>query len=230
MPKIVNHDEYRQEMLQKSFYYFGSKGYSNITMRDIAAELGISSGALYHYFPSKEDMLNDLIFWAGLKNVNEYIQRISAVENIRDRFDMVMVVLKKSCKFYQNILLLAFDKYRHTDIEKVNKDYDLFSKRFIDFISENLEISRQLAHSIFMYIIGIIFDSLAVGKVSEYNKQIDYFETILRPLILGTPEETEKAAQRFKETFSAFPINKFVPPNTTITKKRIKKPKLKSEQ
>ena len=157
MPKIVDHDKYRQEMLEKCFYFFGRNGYSNITMEDIADEIGVSKGTLYHYFPSKENMLRELISWAGIKNVSEYERRTSSIDSIDDRVDQIVFVLKESGEFYRNIMLLAVDMYRNTDIEQVKELYVFFSENFIGMISGRLNVSRELADSIFIHVIGVIF-------------------------------------------------------------------------
>jgi AcrR family transcriptional regulator len=223
MPKIVDHDKYRQEMLEKCFYFFGRKGYSNITMEDIADEIGVSKGTLYHYFPSKENMLRELIAWAGIKNVSEYERRTSSVDRINDRVDQIVFVLKESGEFYRNIMLLAVDMYRNADIKQVKELYDFFSEHFIGMISKRLNISWQFARSIFIHAIGIIFNSLALDEISEYNKQVDSLSVIIRPLIVDAPDYTEEAAQKFKEITSTFFMNKFVPPKTTAKKNKITK-------
>lgn len=61
MPKIVNHEQYRNELLEKSFDCFTSNGYSGLTMRDLAKHLGVSTGTLYHYFPSKVAIFEQLV-------------------------------------------------------------------------------------------------------------------------------------------------------------------------
>ncbi|MBF2065857.1 MAG: TetR/AcrR family transcriptional regulator [Calothrix sp. C42_A2020_038] len=61
MPKIVDHDLYRKELLNKCFDLFAQKGYASITMRQIAKELGVSTGTLYHYFPNKKSLFEHLV-------------------------------------------------------------------------------------------------------------------------------------------------------------------------
>jgi AcrR family transcriptional regulator len=47
---------------------FIKKGYGTTSIRDIAAEVGINSATLYHYFPSKYDILIDIVSssWSGI--------------------------------------------------------------------------------------------------------------------------------------------------------------------
>ena len=116
MPKIVNHDEYREKILEKSLSLFTRRGYFNINMRQLAAEIDVSTGTLYNYFPSKKDILAAMIAWIGNKNVDEYIHLTSSVEKIHDRFDIVVDYLKEKGELHENIMLLAIDHFRNTDI------------------------------------------------------------------------------------------------------------------
>jgi AcrR family transcriptional regulator len=51
----------RQEILEVAQRLVTSKGYEQMTIEDILAELHISKGAFYHYFDSKADLLEALI-------------------------------------------------------------------------------------------------------------------------------------------------------------------------
>jgi AcrR family transcriptional regulator len=227
MPKIVNRDEYRQVLLDKSFLLFTRKGYTNINMKEIAAEIGVSTGTLYHYFPSKENMLAEMISWIGYKNTEEYIQRTSSIESIQDRFDMIVDFWKEKGGLYKQILLLAFDMYRNTDMEQWKPLYEVFAERYTAGMSERLNISRQFARSIFIYFLGLSFHSLATDSTDEYNKEIDFLDAIFRPLIVDAPEDSEKAANIFKKIYSTFLMNSLVSEKAAMAKKiknsRIKK-------
>lgn len=56
MPKIVDHEAYRDEIATRAVNVFRRRGYAGIGMREMARELGMSKSALYHYFPSKETL------------------------------------------------------------------------------------------------------------------------------------------------------------------------------
>ncbi len=40
---------------------FASKGFGQVSMRELATHLGLTAGSLYHHFPSKQHLLFDLI-------------------------------------------------------------------------------------------------------------------------------------------------------------------------
>jgi AcrR family transcriptional regulator len=207
MPKIVNHDEYRQELLEKSFQLFTRKGYSNVSMKEIADEIGVSTGTLYHYFPSKEKMLAEMISLAGLENTEEYVQRTISTENIKDRFDMIVSFWREKGELYEKILLLGFDMYRNTDIKQWKAVYEIFAERYVAGMSERLNISRQFARFIFIYFLGLSFHGIATDSIEEYNKEIDFLDVIFRPLIVDAHEDVDKAAQKFKKMYKTFLAN-----------------------
>ncbi len=59
MPRIVStyKEEARKKVLETSLEVFKEKGFFKCTMGDIAERLGISKGAIYQYFGSKEQLL-----------------------------------------------------------------------------------------------------------------------------------------------------------------------------
>jgi len=57
MPKIVDHDVRRTEVLDATWRVIGRYGLEGATVRRIADEAGYSNGILTHYFKNKEDIL-----------------------------------------------------------------------------------------------------------------------------------------------------------------------------
>ena len=57
MPKIVDHDERRQELVEATWRVIARTGIVGVTTREIAREAGVSTGVLAHYFGDKEELL-----------------------------------------------------------------------------------------------------------------------------------------------------------------------------
>jgi len=57
VPKIVDHDKRRVELVEATWRIIASRGIEGATMREIAAEAGFANGALKPYFPTKDDLL-----------------------------------------------------------------------------------------------------------------------------------------------------------------------------
>jgi TetR/AcrR family transcriptional regulator, cholesterol catabolism regulator len=59
------------ELLEAAARVFAERGYSDASVQDVADELGILKGSLYHYIKTKEDLL----FWL-LEGVHNDVERI----------------------------------------------------------------------------------------------------------------------------------------------------------
>jgi AcrR family transcriptional regulator len=57
VPKVVDHDERRGEILEAAGRLIARRGLEAATVRAIAAEAGYSSGVIDHYFADKDDLL-----------------------------------------------------------------------------------------------------------------------------------------------------------------------------
>lgn len=57
MPKIVDHDQRRVELVEATWRIIARLGLDAATMREVAAEAGFANGALKPYFPTKDDLL-----------------------------------------------------------------------------------------------------------------------------------------------------------------------------
>jgi AcrR family transcriptional regulator len=95
MARIVKEEEYttrRNEILDAALRFIYSKGYEQMTIKDILDDLHISKGAFYHYFDSKDAVLEavvtrlmDEVEPLLLATVQD--QSLSALEKLHRYFD-----------------------------------------------------------------------------------------------------------------------------------------------
>jgi AcrR family transcriptional regulator len=57
VPKIVDHDQRRLELVSAAWRVIARTGIVGVTIREIAREAGVSTGVLAHYFDGKEELL-----------------------------------------------------------------------------------------------------------------------------------------------------------------------------
>jgi len=61
MSKTARKIKTREEILELSIPLFARYGYDGVTMRDIAATMGLTPAALYYHFPGKENLYLDVV-------------------------------------------------------------------------------------------------------------------------------------------------------------------------
>lgn len=57
MPKVIDHDQRRRDIIDVTWRLIVKGGIEAATMREIAAEAGFANGALKHYFPGKDEII-----------------------------------------------------------------------------------------------------------------------------------------------------------------------------
>lgn len=78
----------RQRILESALSLFGSRGYEETTMREIAAEAGYSPGLTYRYFASKEELV--LVLYHNLtEELDKYVYDLPPI-SLAERFHMAV--------------------------------------------------------------------------------------------------------------------------------------------
>ena len=78
--RSTNNPDKRRVILDAAVRVFASKGYHTSRVGDIAEEAGVAHGLLYHYFPSKEQVLQTVFRenWGELLDVFARIESSDA--------------------------------------------------------------------------------------------------------------------------------------------------------
>jgi AcrR family transcriptional regulator len=77
MPKLVDHEARRRELLEALLRITSADGWDAITLRRIAAEAGVSVGMVQHYFTSKDEILRFAIEMTAEDTRQRVRQRIA---------------------------------------------------------------------------------------------------------------------------------------------------------
>ncbi|GLY24622.1 TetR/AcrR family transcriptional regulator [Micromonospora sp. NBRC 101691] len=110
----------REAILDSAAALFASKGVAATTVRQIADDVGILSGSLYHHFESKEAMVDEIIssFLEDLRNRYEQVlaQQTDARRRLHDLVVASLEVVEQhphATEIYQNDVnyLLQFDRF-----------------------------------------------------------------------------------------------------------------------
>jgi AcrR family transcriptional regulator len=79
-------DQRREELIKATYYEVAEKGYSAVTLQDIAKRAGVSKGSTLYYFATKEDLFLGALEWM----VNQFDIRIGqAIAGVEDPVEKV---------------------------------------------------------------------------------------------------------------------------------------------
>lgn len=132
MPKI--YDDLRETIVQEAKSIIVSKGYSKLNMREVAKSSRIAVGTIYNYFPTKNDLLSELMY-------RYWMEFIAAIQQLQQVHGDIFVVLRQ----IYNLLASFLDTFKETWL-KVNendkglaKDHHKQKKEIMDLFIETIE-------------------------------------------------------------------------------------------
>ena len=158
MPKIVDREQYRKQLLTESFELFAEIGYGKITMRQLAQKLGISTGTLYHYFPSKEAMFIQLVEELAQRDISNFlIQAESVPPDIRSRVRAILDFTQENRDYFSKQLTIGMDYYQQ-QVSKADVSKEDLSQSYIAIYEQ---LDRETIEAINNY---LQIDNYAIGE------------------------------------------------------------------
>jgi AcrR family transcriptional regulator len=142
MPKVVAgyKEEARKTILLTAAEVFAEKGYRESTMDDVAKKLGVSKGAVYQYFTSKDELFQELCGSAARKL--EDMLRVSFTGNVlMEAAERFMNAELDRAQGKQVLMFEAFaEATKNPALDRVMKDnYVACRKVLVDFLEGQKE-------------------------------------------------------------------------------------------
>lgn len=98
----ANGNHRRSEILQVAAALFASRGIAGTSVREIADQVGILSGSLYHYFASKDDMVTELVLdWLD-SVVDQYEAAAVRALSPREALQTLIAISLKTIESHQH--------------------------------------------------------------------------------------------------------------------------------
>ncbi len=170
MPKLVDHDAQRAALLDGAFEIMARCGVDAVGMREIAEELGISTGMLYHYFPSKEALFEQIfrrqcrrdLAAAGSKASGPLAVRLSTLQEY---------VLRKREHFTNQALVTSdvLRKHPRGSIHLLLKD---LAANYRKGLATFLEVPLEVAELVSSAVDGLVLHHLADPKRVDLEAEL----------------------------------------------------------
>ena len=108
MPKVGMEEIRREQVIAATTRCIVNKGMVNLSVKDIAAEAGVSTGIIYHYFKNKEEILMHVIKAAFQQSHQAVMDTVEPLDSPRDKLfkhiENINAVAKHNSEFYKLFL------------------------------------------------------------------------------------------------------------------------------
>ena len=127
MPRIVDHKQRKQDIVDHCFHLFAEQGYAAVSMRNIATSLGVSTGVLYHYFENKKAIFEAVfrhrsatdvaIATQNITDASSQLERLSALrEFVSHHREQLLKTLQIGLEYRRQSTTTESD-FLHTTLE-----------------------------------------------------------------------------------------------------------------
>jgi AcrR family transcriptional regulator len=125
------------------------KGYHEMTLRDIAREVGTDRANIYYYFADKEELLTDLVHKALLENAEKFAEVADSESSPREKVRECIRILMRQFDHHYPYLFI----WVHLDLSKLE-----------GLEQGKIERLAELSQQEFEYIEQFIGEAIAAGE------------------------------------------------------------------
>ncbi|MDO1499663.1 TetR/AcrR family transcriptional regulator [Winogradskyella maritima] len=178
----------KKEILSVAAILFKQKGYSAVTMRDLASELGIKAASLYNHISSKQDILEAIIieiaedFTSGMKAI--MTSEGSTIERLKR---VIQLHIKIATENANGLAALNTD-WMHLENRldyylKLRQEYEANFKSILEKGMENGELKHINPDTVVFSMLSTL-RSLYLWIPKKSDLKLDTFSEELQTLLL----------------------------------------------
>ncbi|WP_291797205.1 TetR/AcrR family transcriptional regulator [Brevibacterium sp.] len=181
MPKIIDHDERRDEFAEAVCRLIVREGAANVTTRQIAAEAGYSTGILAHYFADKSEVMKYALTYS-----HREVYRFVDMDSL-DGLDGLYAFMRACLPLDQRRVFLAQVEASYFGLavgdseigSVVSREFDAFNRFVAKLVRSAVEagelvpsaLDGELVSTLRLVMDGISF-RVAVGKRIPASEQL----------------------------------------------------------
>ena len=178
----------KQEIINTAARLFKEKGYSAVTMRDLATAMGIKAASLYNHIASKQDILKSII--------------ISIAEEFTAGMNQIMTSKTSTILKLKDIVAL------HVKITANNTNAMASLNNDWMHLEDQLDYYLQLRDDYEHKFLDIINQGIATSELKKNNPEVIMFSMLstLRSLYLWIPKKEDLNSENLANSLSAILI------------------------
>ena len=193
MPKVGMEDIRKEQVIQAAKQCIVRQGISNMSMKTIAKEAGVSTGIIYHYFKNKEDVLLHVLkdsFQQSHEKVLETVDPLNTpIEKLTKHLENINAVPRDNPDFYVVLLNYLGEATYNKEIRNIVAKFFNNLKRYIERYLGN---ERHVKHlPVMIYALGMGLGIMWTIDRNLYD--IDEMEESLKTLFLQNVNEGKES-------------------------------------
>ena len=182
--------ETREKILESALETMSSQSFSRVSMKEIAEKIGLSKGAVYWHFKSRNDLLLNLV-----ENLNIQVGKefeigggvLNSLDDVRRFFENKMEKLARSERFKRmhRLMMRRYEwpeeireKVMTLALEKVELERVMLKKCLVG-LQEEGKIRSDISPEELSLIVSAVFHGLFIAQLTEiyphnFSRHVDF--------------------------------------------------------
>jgi AcrR family transcriptional regulator len=185
MLKQARSERSRRQILDAALMLFSTQGFRATSTREIAQAAGISTGALYHQFPDKEQIFNELLeeYWAAIGS-RDFPFNVALINGaFPDDLRTLAIAARESVKIYRRHIALIYVDVVEFEGIHIRRFYEQIASRFQAFLDAFPEVQRRLRPGV-----APLTAAIVVSRIFLYFYSVEHVFGV--PNQFGKDEDT----------------------------------------
>ena len=219
MPKIVDHEQVRADIVARAVQLFAEQGFGGLGIRGLAKAVGMAKSSIYYYYQTKEALIDaviEAVVTPDLLSLEAEVQGAGSLDKRLDR--AASWIAKNEERFAVQIRILS-EAARE---EKWNDDGRV-TQPYVKGLSSVLGLNTGAARSFYLHILGVVLQRMVDGKRTSLKRELSTFNDLLVKSKSSVETKVKALPAAAKSTTQAAPAAEAAPKTAKKTSRKAAK-------
>ena len=176
MPKIVDHDQVRADIVARAVELFAEQGFGGLGIRGLAKAVGMAKSSIYYYFPTKEALIEAVIEAVVAQDVASLEGVIGNANSFDDRLDRAITWASDN----EDRLATQIRILNEAAREQIWTDDGSVVGTYVKGMSRAIGLNVGAARSFYLQILGVVLQRMVDGNRTSMRRELSAFTDLLK--------------------------------------------------
>jgi AcrR family transcriptional regulator len=176
MPKIVDHDQVRADIVARAVELFAEQGFGGLGIRGLAKAVGMAKSSIYYYFPTKEALIEAVIEAVVAQDVASLEGVIGNASTFDDRLDRAITWASDN----EDRLATQIRILNEAAREQIWTDDGSVVGTYVKGMSRAIGLNVGAARSFYLQILGVVLQRMVDGNRTSMRRELSAFTDFLK--------------------------------------------------
>jgi len=192
MPKII--ENVRELIIEKSCHLFIKEGYDHVKTSRIARECNIAAGTLFNYFPTKWDLLLEIMMKVNKKNYEEFLTKLkeskSSYELVSHLVDNLYYVINRLGKLSMDFFSFLISQDGCEDSEKTDSQRE-DEERALELVRDSFPQLKGQSNEV-VWLVTRSFQAMVIATYCSNHEKLKHRKEFVCNSFLAMLDDIDK--------------------------------------